>query len=107
MTFKINGYIWQILFVYRNNEKLRTSAGTYTVGACDRNDYTVYLSEDLQGEFLRKVLCHELCHCAIWSYGIELTEQEEELLCDFVATYGRDIYALTDNIFGAISRMYA
>jgi len=37
---------------------------------------------------MKKVLCHELTHAAMFSYGIELSIEQEELLADLIATYG-------------------
>lgn len=107
MTVNINGCNWHIKFVPWNSRNLLRSNGTLTVGVTDVNTGMVYLSDRLQGSFLRKVLCHELCHCAIWSYGIDLTLDEEELLCDFIATYSDDIISLTNDIFSILKERVA
>ena len=63
MTFIINNRMWHIEFVNAASEKLHRSDGSLTVGVTDGNDDCVYLSDLLSGAFLKKVLCHELCHC--------------------------------------------
>ena len=79
MTFIINNRMWHIEFVNAASEKLHRSDGSLTVGVTDGNDDCVYLSDLLSGAFLKKVLCHELCHCFMMSYNISIPiEQEEE-----------------------------
>lgn len=70
---EINNIYWQIKMVPQNNPILITSDGGYTYGVCDNYTKTIYLSEDLTGNFLKKVLCHELTHAAMFSYGVDLT----------------------------------
>lgn len=95
---EINGVIWKIKFISGNNAKLRRSDGSATVGVTDMNDRTVYLNRNLRGFFLRKVLCHEIVHCFCFSYGIYLPIETEEIVADFVATYGADVISLTNRI---------
>lgn len=40
---------------------------------------------------IEKVLCHELTHAAMFSYNINLTADQEELVADVIATYGTEI----------------
>jgi hypothetical protein len=37
---------------------------------------------------IKKVLCHEVTHAAMFSYNVEISLMEEELLADLFATYG-------------------
>ena len=64
---------------------------------------TIYLSEDLTGNFLKKVLCHELTHAAMFSYGVDLTVDQEELIADLLATYGEEVVYITNKIFKKIT----
>jgi hypothetical protein len=52
-------------------------SGEYTVGACDNLTRTIYLSETLSGDFLKKVLCHEITHAAMFSYNVDLSLEQE------------------------------
>ena len=103
--FTINGYDWNIVFCRRGSEELRRSDGSITVGVTDWNDRTVYLSDMLKGAFLRKVFIHEVCHCAVFSYGISLSLEQEEFLCDFVASYGDEIFRIVDDLFMVLKRV--
>ena len=49
--------------------------------------------------FLKKVLCHELTHAAMFSYNVELTIEQEELLAELIATYGEEIIDITNILF--------
>lgn len=95
---KINGVFWKIMFVSGNSDCLKRSDGSTTVGVTDMATRTVYLNRNLRGFFLRKVLCHEIVHCFCFSYGVVLPIETEEIVADFVATYGTDVIALTDTV---------
>lgn len=53
---------------------------------------------------MKKVLCHELTHAAMFSYGIELSIEQEELLADLIATYGQEIINMTNSIFNRLKK---
>lgn len=105
--FAINGSIWAIAYVEPFSPYLMRSDGTYAVGMCDSNINTVFINNRLEGSFLQKVLTHEICHAAMMSYSISLAEQQEELICDIIATYGREIIEIADEIFYQIKRQVA
>ena len=57
--------------------------GTRTIGACVKDNTTIYVSENLNDEMLKRVLCHEFTHVTMFSYGVFLTkEQKERLECE-------------------------
>ena len=74
--FLINNVYWKLAFVAPNFPLLRRSDGEYTVGACDNLTRTIYLNENLQGDFLKKVLCHEIVHAAMFSYNVDLSVEQ-------------------------------
>ena len=78
--------------------------GEFTIGVCDDNTKTIYLSNLLKGEKLKQVLCHEIVHAAMFSYNVELGYEQEELLANLIAIYGKEIVQITDNIFKRLSR---
>lgn len=102
LYFEFNGLLWNVQRIDNNNPILKRSDGSQTIGVTDRNTQTVYIAEALKGRLLEKVLTHEVCHCAIFSYGIYLTLEQEEKLCDFVATYGNEIFSITDKLIKAL-----
>lgn len=53
---------------------------------------------------LRKVLCHEVTHAAMFSYHVELDLMQEELIADLIATYGSEIITVTNRIFSRIAK---
>ena len=63
------------------------------------NTKTIYINEELSDSMLKKVLCHELTHAAMFSYDVELTMEQEEMLADLIATYGQEIISITNLIF--------
>lgn len=88
-----------------SDSELQRSDGSYTLGVTDRNTRCVYLNNRLYGYMLDKVLCHEVCHVYFFEYGYDLDIETEELLCDFVATYGRDIFKTADALLGIVNRI--
>lgn len=97
--FQINGEWWRVELVPQNHYKLYRSDGSLTIGACDDFDKTIYINEHLYGALLKKVLCHEITHAAMFSYNVRLSLEQEELLADLIATYGDEIIAVTNKIF--------
>lgn len=71
----------------------------YTLGACDNITKIIYISDILDEEKAWQVLCHEITHAAMFSYGIDLCLEQEELLADLIATYGYEIVDMTNTIF--------
>lgn len=98
----INGEEWRILLVSPFHPALERSDKGYTLGVCDDNLKTIYINEDLNQEYIWKVLCHELTHAAMFSYNIELSLEQEEILADLIATYGQEIVYITNLIFKRI-----
>ena len=103
--YKINGITWYMIRVRSGSPMLMRSDGSITVGMCDRETQTIYISDALHGRFLRKVLLHEICHSAMFSYGIDMSVDQEELFCDLLSTYGDEIIAITDSVFKALSEV--
>ena len=95
----INGIYWKIARVSPDFPLLRRRSGAYSVGACDNLTRTIYLSETLSGSFLKKVLCHEITHAAMFSYNVNLSVDQEQLVADLISTYGDEIVYITNKIF--------
>ena len=104
--FEINGIKWDIVWVNPNSDNLRRSDGSITVAVTDWNDKCVYMSNMLRGEFMRKVLAHELVHCFMFSFSIHIPIQEEEFIADWVANYGTDLIYLLDDLMQTLKKAY-
>lgn len=109
-TFYMNGYLWRVKFVDPSSDKLIDRTHTRTVATTDPRTMIVYISDEISGEFLVKVLIHELGHCAMISFGLiadiqtmvrpEYQYYAEEWICNFIADYGMLIYKSAYNIIG-------
>lgn len=99
----INGETWKILLVSPYHPSLQRPNGSFSIGCCDDNTKSIYINEDVNEIYLKKVLCHELVHACMYSYNIELNDQQEEILADLVATYGHEIINITNLIFTRLS----
>lgn len=107
LNFELNGIQWKIVCVDNKNPLLSRTDGSMSVGVTDMNTHCIYLAKSLHGAFLRKVLTHELCHCVCMSYDIYMPIEQEEMLCDFVATYGDQVFDIVDILTGYMGdKMY-
>lgn len=103
MTLNINGVEWKLVFVPALSNLLTRSDGSRTVGMTDGNTHAIYISEDISGKFLKKVITHELCHANMISRDIYMSIWDEEILCDVIASYGEDILDLTRDIYNNLT----
>jgi hypothetical protein len=74
--FLINNVYWKLSFVAPNFPLLQRLNGEFSIGACDNLTRTIYINETLQGALLRKVLCHEITHAAMFSYNVNLSLEQ-------------------------------
>jgi uncharacterized protein YjaZ len=102
--FNINGVDWEIKFASPNHPKLKKPDGSYALGSCDDSTKTIYINEAVSLNKIKKVLCHEVTHAAMFSYKVQLTLDQEELVADLIATYGPEIIRITNKIFSRIAR---
>ena len=100
--FNINGRNWRVLLVPSNFSKLSKHNGVKALGSCDDKTSTIYINRRLEEDKLYHVLCHEITHAAMFSYGIELTLEQEELLADLLATYGQEVIYIANSLFNRI-----
>ena len=105
MDFVVNGIEWNLNLVEPCNDMLRRSDNSITLGATDNNLKTVFLNNRLKGRMLEKVLCHEIVHTFCFSYGCTFDIQTEEIIADFLATYGREVFDVADNILQRFARV--
>lgn len=101
---EINYCYWRIFLVSDNHPMLRRSDGSYTLGSCDDDHKAIYIRDDLNPQKFKKVLCHEITHAAMFSYGVNLSLDQEELLADLIATYGQEIIDITNKIFRKLKK---
>lgn len=105
--FTINVIEWDIVFVPPNSKNLKRSDGSITFGVTDWNDKCVYLSSALHGDFLERVLCHELTHCVCFSWDISIPIETEEWLCNFMSDHGKEVIYLLDDLMRSVLRRIA
>lgn len=104
--FIINGEIWKVHFVSPHHYQLLKNDGQYTIGSCNDDTKTIYISDHLNNKLMKKVLCHEITHAAMFSYNVSLNIEQEELLADLIATYGSEIISITNKVFKKIKGRY-
>ena len=95
---------WQILFVEPSSKFLIKPNGTYAIGACDDRTKTIYLNNTLTGRYLKRVLCHEITHAALFSYNITMSLQQEELIANIMSIFGAEIIKVTNIVFNQLKK---
>ena len=95
---RVNGEGWDICLVPPNHPSLRTPEGTQALGCCDDIVKTIFISNALPLYHMRKVLCHELAHAAMYSYDVPISDPAEEMFAELVATFGDEIISLTNMV---------
>lgn len=103
--FLINNVYWKLAFVPPDYPLLQKWNGDYTIGACDSLTRTIYINQLLQGDLLKKVLCHQITHAAMFSYNVSLSIEQEELVADLISTYGDEIVYITNKIFNKLKNI--
>ena len=103
--FLINNVYWKLSVVPADFPLLMCLDGTYTLGSCDSLMRTIYINENIQGSLLKKVLCHEITHAAMFSYGVDLSLDQEELIANLISTYGDEIIYITNKIFSKLENI--
>lgn len=98
------------MFVDPSSGWLVDRTGNLTVATTDPHTRCIYLSTDLSGDFLNRVLIHELGHCVMISYDLlddihrmiypEYWIEAEEWVCNFIADYGLKIFSEAYRILG-------
>ena len=91
---KINGELWRVRIVPPQHPILYRN-GNPAIGCCDDITKTIFISNILTQREMKKVLCHEMVHAAMYSYDVPITDYVEEIVADLIATYGNEIMSLT------------
>lgn len=91
---RINGELWRVRLVSPQHPILYRN-GNPAIGCCDDITKTIYISNLLSQSQLKKVLCHEIVHAAMYSYNVDMSDYVEEIVADMIATYGNEIMNLT------------
>lgn len=106
----MNGQYWQVIFVDPFSPKLIDRTGNLRVATTDAEDFCIFLSWGLRGDFLARVLIRELGHCAMFSFDMLDTIHQmvypeywidmEEWVCNFIADYGQMIFENAYEVLG-------
>lgn len=106
----MNGQCWRVRFVDPFSLKLIDRTGNLRVATTDAEEFCVFLSCELSGDFLTRVLIHELGHCALFSFDMLETIHQmvypeywidmEEWVCNFIADYGQMIFSAAYDMLG-------
>ena len=105
MDLRVNDILWHIQFKKPISSELRRSDGTISLGVTDNTTKTVTIADTVSDYMADKILCHELCHVASFSYNLNIDIQTEEIIADFLSTYGREIFDIADDLLRRFMRV--
>ena len=107
--FAIGADRWRVRPVPPGAPELLDREGRSTLAATDPSTMTVYLSSVLTGETLKRVLAHEICHCAMVSCNLisdvrrmvrpEYWIEAEEWACNLIADYAPLILSKAHDVY--------
>lgn len=106
MKFTVSNQKWNLVFVNPNNNNLKRSDGSITIGMTDNNEKTVYVNNRLNEYLTDKVICHELTHVFAFEFDYFMDIQTEEIVADFMSLYGRRIVYLLDDLVRILKKAY-
>ena len=98
----INGVRWRGRLVSPAHPLLLTPWKTHALGVCDKVTQTICVDKTLSPQLLKEVLCHEIVHAFMYSYMIDLSYSEEELVAELMSQYGEEILETTNIIYDGI-----
>lgn len=108
--FVMNGDLWHVRFTSPQNPVLVDRTNTLTVAVTDPDTMTIYLSDNLYGDFLQKVLIHELSHAVMYSYDLvseihRMCKKKywipmEEFCANLIANYGSEVFGIAYSVLG-------
>ena len=98
----INGVRWRVRLVSPAHPMLLTPWKTHALGVCDKVMQTICIDKTLSPHKLKEVLCDELVHAFMFSYAIDLSYDEEEMVAELMSQYGDDIIHKTNAIYNGI-----
>jgi hypothetical protein len=81
---------------------LLTPWRTHALGVCDKTTQTIYIDKTLRPSRVKEVLCHEIVHACMFSYAVDLSYKEEEMVAELMSKYGNEIIQLSNRIYNGI-----
>ncbi len=81
---------------------LLTPWKTHALGVCDKTTQTIYIDKTLSHSKIKDVIYHEVVHAMMFSYGIDLSYDEEELVAEWTGIYGDEVFRKANIIYNGI-----
>lgn len=106
MMFYINEEPWNLYFVPSDSDVLVSDRGEFTLGITVPSERTIYIADNINGDLLHHVLCHELFHAEMVARNVFLPIYIEEVLCDIVADNAFETMDIANNIHKNLCRYY-
>lgn len=98
---KIKNQSWKIKLVADDSKYLERQDDEMSVcGITHFAHATIYINREIDKSVMLDTITHELTHAYLFVYGFGQVENfTEEMLCDIMGAYARDIITQADEIF--------
>lgn len=106
----MNGLTWHVRFTRPDNPILIDRTSNWTVAVTDPETMTIYLADNLHGDFLTRVTLHELSHAVMYSYDYlddihrmckrKYWIEMEEFIANIIADRAHEIFERAYEIVG-------
>lgn len=98
MILRINGELWKLFLVAPDDLVLYVGNGYYTKGVTIPELKRIYIANNINGNFLKHVIAHEVAHAEFASRGLVVPVYTEEVLSDIIADNILDTYIQMNNV---------
>lgn len=97
MEIFIHNEIWHVYFVPPYCEILYVpEKGEYTHGTTDPLTRCIYISDAIDGEFLKEVTQHEISHAQSISSNYPIDFETDEIVAQFCGNYCDEVTEISD-----------
>jgi hypothetical protein len=96
----INDLCWTVQLAESGSEDLKDEDGNQAWGITFTDNLHIYIqNKNLAPAITKRIILHELCHAFIWSYGHVKDSYNEEELCYFFQSFGKQLLEMSEMIY--------
>lgn len=112
-NIKIGNLTWKINLVNERNRNLydlyadpkESDTRDAAMGMCYKNLCSIFISNDMTDQNMKRTITHELTHAILYTYGLlaSRNELDEEEICNFMEIHLDEIRRLSSYCFKKLS----
>lgn len=106
-TYTINNMVWTIREVDRLDQNLYMEYDEeFHFGVCNLKENIVFFDGTQSKERLINTLTHEMAHVFMCAYGFLQVDFNDEIVADFIASYGKSISNIVEDYIEEREKCY-